>query len=363
MSYPSFGPDDPLSRDALASTVSAIRPDWRLLDADPIPAGSDIVYTVTVAPTERNEGDSEATHEAVLKCFRPSDTLSFRTHERFLVEVDLLELVGRETDLPVPTVFGVCESHEDLPVPAFLMERCPGEPVAEVPVGRSDGVSDRLVRESGRYLARIHDLRPFDAFGDLVTAENGRTDATRGEPVVADGRSEWSKRVRHIVEDSLDELDATQFADLEAGLREYTEERLATLDLDAESVLLHGDYRPGNLLWDPETGEVTATLDWGAAQAGDPRYELAWVVREFSERAPLDSPVRRRVRETLFEAYEDERGAFFDRDAAFERRQRFYLAITWITELRWFDYWLARADESVREARAAQLRENVEALL
>ena len=73
MTYPSFGPDDPLSRDALASTVSAIRPDWRLLDADPIPAGSDIVYTVTVAPTERNEGDSEATHEAVL------DEVSFST--------------------------------------------------------------------------------------------------------------------------------------------------------------------------------------------------------------------------------------------------------------------------------------------
>lgn len=363
MNYPSFGPDDPLSRDELAATVSAVRPDWRLVDADPIPEGSDIVYAVTVVPVERAESDPTATREAVLKCFRTSDALSVRTHQRFLVEVDLLELADRETDLPVPAVFGVCESHDYLPMPAFLMERRPGQSVSTVPLDGTDGVSDRLVRESGRYLARVHDLRSFGAFGDLVTAENGPTDATRGDPVVADGRSEWVDRVRDIVEDSLDELDGTRFGDLGSGLREYTEERLTTLDLDAEPVLLHGDYRPGNLLGDPETGEVTAVLDWGAAQAGDARYELAWVVREFSKQAPPDSPVRRRVRETLFDAYEDERGVAFGRDGAFERRQRFYQSVTWVCELQWFDHWWAGADESVREARAEQLRENVQALL
>jgi len=363
MSHPILGPDDPLSRAELASTISAIRPDWQLVDADPIPDGSDIVYTVTVAPTERDGTDPEATREAVLKCFRTADALSFRTHERFLVEVDLLELVGRETDIPVPAVFGVSESHDDHPMPAFLMEQRPGESVSNVPVDGTDGVFDRLVRESGRYLAQIHDLRSFDAFGDLVTADNGQTDATRGEPVVADGRSECIDRVRDIVEDSLDELDETRFADLEAGLREFTEDRLATLDLDAEPVLLHGDYRPGNLLGNPETGEMTGVLDWGAAQAGDPRYELAWVVREFSEQAPVDSPVRRRVRETLFDAYESARDDRLDRDAVFERRQRFYLVVTWIAELGSFDRWWAGADESVRERRAEQLRENVDALV
>lgn len=360
MSYPSFGPEDPLSRETLAATVSAVRPDWRLLDAEPMPEGSDIVYGVTVATGDGNPNGT-GSRETVLKCFRTSDALSFRTHERFLVEVDLLELVGCETDLPVPEVYGVCESHDELPAPAFLMERLPGESVSGVPVGGNRAVVDRLVRESGRYLARIHDLRTFDAFGDLVarSTESPALD----EPEVDEGRADWVDRLRDIVTFALDDLDGTRFANLEGGLREYVDDRLDGLDLDAEPVLLHGDYRPGNLLADPDTGEVTAVLDWGASQAGDPRYELAWVVREFSKQAPLDSPVRARVREALFEAYERERGIAFDRDDAFERRQRFYQSVTWICELQWFEYWWAGADEAVREARAAQLRENVEALL
>ncbi|WP_436924767.1 phosphotransferase family protein [Halosimplex amylolyticum] len=362
MSYPSFGPDDPLSRDTLAAIVSAVRPDWRLLDAEPMPEGSDIVYGVTVATGSGESTQSE--REAVLKCFRTSDALSFRTHERFLVEVDLLELAGRETDLPVPEVYGVCESHDELPAPAFLMERLPGESVSGVPVGDNQAVVDRLVRESGRYLARIHDLRTFEEFGDLVT---GSADPNDGpgpdEPVVQGGRDDWVDRLRDIVAFALDDLDGTRFADLEGDLRVYVDDRLDNLTFDAEPVLLHGDYRPGNLLADPDTGEVTAILDWGASQAGDRRYELAWVVREFSKQAPLDSPVRERVRETLFDAYEREGGVAFDRDEAFERRQRFYQSVTWICELQWFGYWWAGADESTKEARAAQLRENVEALL
>lgn len=363
MSYPSFGPDDPLSGPELSEAVSATCPDWRLVDAEQMPEGSDIVYGVAVTTPDREESESKATREAVLKCFRTSEALSVRTHERFLVEVDLLELVGRETDLPVPELFGVCESHDAFPIPAFLMERRPGEPVSDITASADELVADRVLRESGRYLARIHDLRSFDTFGDLVTAENGHSDATRDAPVVDDGRAKWVDRLRDIVEHPLDELDDTRFADLEPGLRDYAEDGLAAIDFDAEPVLLHGDYRPGNLLADPETGDLTAVLDWGASQAGDFRYELAWVVREFSKQAPLDSPVRRRVRETLFDAYEAERGVTFDRDGAFERRQRFYQSVTWVCELQWFDYWWADADESVREARAEQLRENVEALL
>lgn len=361
MTLPGYGRDAALSADELAATVEAVCPDWRLVDADPMPEGSDIVYGVTV-----RDGDGP-TRDAVLKCFRPGKSPT-HTPERFLAEVDLLGIVGRETDLPVPDLFGVRESHESAPSPAFLMERLPGEPPSAA-AGPSDrptdgGTTDRLLRESVRYLARIHDLRSFESFGELVGASNRRdTGADPAEPVVRDGHDTWADRLDALLAFSLDGLADTRFADLESGLREYAEERLAALDLDADAALLHGDYRPGNLLAD-STGEVTAVLDWGAAQAGDPRYELAWAVREFSGRAPLGSPTAERVRSTVFDAYEDERGRPFDRGSdEFERRQRFYRAVTWITELRWFDHWWAGADESVHEDRAARLRGNVEELL
>lgn len=48
------------------------------------------------------------------------------------------------------------------------------------------------------------------------------------------------------------------------------------------SVLLHGDFWPGNVLW--EAGKLTAVLDWEDARVGDPlldlaisRLDLAWI--------------------------------------------------------------------------------------
>jgi len=348
VSYPGPDTDSGLSVDTIASTVSTVRPDWTLVDAESLPAGSDFVHGVTVRDSDGRE------REAVLKCRRSGGAAMARSPERFLVEVELLALPARETDLPVPEVLGVCETSEtpeSVPTPAFLMERMPGTPPSRVPDAES-AASDRLLRESGRYLARIHDLRQYDRFGDLVASLDG-------EPVVPDGRASWRDRLRDIVTSALDDFDD---AALEVSLREYVDDRLATLDLTAESVLLHGDYRPGNMLATPASGEVTAVLDWGAAQAGDPRYELAWVVREFARQAPVGSAAREQVREALFDAYEDKRGDTFERNVAFERRQSFYRAVTWITEFGWFDVWWGGADESVRRQRLATLRENLDGL-
>lgn len=48
----------------------------------------------------------------------------------------------------------------------------------------------------------------------------------------------------------------------------------------AELVLLHGDYRTGNYLFDEATGEITALLDWELARIGDYHEDLGWVLME-----------------------------------------------------------------------------------
>jgi tRNA A-37 threonylcarbamoyl transferase component Bud32 len=40
--------------------------------------------------------------------------------------------------------------------------------------------------------------------------------------------------------------------------------------------LVHGDYGPQNMLFDPDTFAVTAILDWEWAHPGDPIEDLAW---------------------------------------------------------------------------------------
>ena len=41
-------------------------------------------------------------------------------------------------------------------------------------------------------------------------------------------------------------------------------------------VLVHGDFGPNNLLFDPDTFEVTAVVDWEFAHLGDAVEDLAW---------------------------------------------------------------------------------------
>ncbi|MFC3230502.1 phosphotransferase family protein [Marinibaculum pumilum] len=70
-------------------------------------------------------------------------------------------------------------------------------------------------------------------------------------------------------------------------------------------VLVHGDYRNGNVMVDP--GGVTAVLDWELAHTGDPMEDLGWLCVN-SWRYGGDGPVGGfGAREDLFAGYE--RGA------------------------------------------------------
>ena len=47
-----------------------------------------------------------------------------------------------------------------------------------------------------------------------------------------------------------------------------------------ELVMAHCDYRTGNYLFDEESGEITAILDWELARIGDFHEDLAWVLMQ-----------------------------------------------------------------------------------
>lgn len=47
-----------------------------------------------------------------------------------------------------------------------------------------------------------------------------------------------------------------------------------------ELVLVHCDYRTGNYLFDEDSGEITAILDWEMAHIGDFHEDLAWVLMQ-----------------------------------------------------------------------------------
>jgi aminoglycoside phosphotransferase (APT) family kinase protein len=86
-------------------------------------------------------------------------------------------------------------------------------------------------------------------------------------------------------------------------------------------VLVHGDFRSGNFLYDDD-GRLTAVLDWELAHLGDPHEDLGWVVNDlFSVRT--DSGERLACgllpREEMLRRYEEASGTRVDR-----KRLRFY---------------------------------------
>jgi aminoglycoside phosphotransferase (APT) family kinase protein len=82
----------------------------------------------------------------------------------------------------------------------------------------------------------------------------------------------------------------------------------------AETTLVHGDFRMGNLIVGPEG--VRAVLDWELAHTGDPMEDLAWMcVRSWrfgNDDMPVGGVGRR---EDFFGAYETASGRTVNREA------------------------------------------------
>lgn len=174
----------------------------------------------------------------------------FETSLPLPVEASLLKAVG-EADVTVARLIRDCPAEDGLGE-AYVVERVAGETL-----GRRIAVDEAfaparavLGQQCGETLARIHAL-----------------DAT-SLPALK-------------VEDARAVLD--RYADIyrrSSGPRPVIEAALqwmyARIPDPVEPKLVHGDFRNGNLMVDPQKG-LTAVLDWELAHFGDPAEDLGWL--------------------------------------------------------------------------------------
>ena len=154
---------------------------------------------------------------------------------------------ARAHGVPAPEIVRVCEPGDGLGV-AYVMRRLRGETIARK-ILRDDAYATaraRLTAQCGNAVARIQSTQ----FGSLP---------------VLDAAAQLS-----LYEALFRSFDAPRpvFELALATLRER-------LPAPAASVLVHGDFRLGNLMVD-ETGLVAA-LDWELAHLGDPAEDLGWM--------------------------------------------------------------------------------------
>ena len=165
----------------------------------------------------------------------------------------------------VPIVRHVCDDADGLGE-AYVMVRVSGETLGRKITSdpRFDAVRPALARQCGESLVAIHKTTP--PAGLKLKSVNGREELDRYEEVYRATGAE-----RPILEL------AFQY------LRKHVPDPV-------EPVLLHGDFRNGNIMFDPEKG-VAAILDWELAHLGDPAEDMGWICTNSWRFGRPDRPV------------------------------------------------------------------------
>ena len=180
--------------------------------------------------------------------------------------------------------------------PGLLMERVEGETVARRLLADAAfaAVRPRLLDQMAGALVRMH----------AVPAE-----ALAGLPGPASGQLPIDFQLAEV-EASLRALGEPHPA-LELGLR-WLRRDMPSCD---RLVVVHGDYRLGNVVVEPREG-LRAVLDWELAHLGDPGEDVGWACMRFWRSVDRPGAPALGTRQRFLDAYAAQGGRRFDTEAA-----------------------------------------------
>ena len=178
-------------------------------------------------------------------------------------EFDLLKALER-TPVPAPRVFWFDGDGRWLERPAMIMEKASGTAERELLSARNKQGLDLVARvgistQIAEALARIHRV-------DVTTLALDRP-ASASNPALEQLEFYDAEILKTLVE-PMPEL---RLASL--WLREHLPEP------PARATLVHGDYRPANVL--VAEGRLSAVLDWEFAHTGDPAEDIGWYLTSY----------------------------------------------------------------------------------
>lgn len=185
-------------------------------------------------------------------------------------EYRVMQLLA-ETAVPAPEPVLFCPDESILGEQFFVMTALDGEVVhlgSDLPPRfRTEHAREQMGYTLVETLADIHSLDP-DGFADVCEYHSPAGQITR----------------------SLDRLDeVTSATELELSrLRTVGDWLLENAPPAHDTALLHGDFRPGNVLFEGrEKPEATGVLDWETALLGDPLTELGYLLLRWRDDGDL----------------------------------------------------------------------------
>lgn len=162
----------------------------------------------------------------------------------------------RDTGVPVPRTYALCEDPEVIGTIFFVMEFVAGR-IFRVPHMPDLSPAERgpIVRAMVETLAKLHQVDP----GAVALEGFGRSGEYVNRQI-----ARWSKIYR---------ASETRHIPAMERLLEWLPENVPDKD---ETTVIHGDFRLGNLIVHPTEPKIVAVLDWELSTLGHPLADLAY---------------------------------------------------------------------------------------
>jgi aminoglycoside phosphotransferase (APT) family kinase protein len=261
--------------------MSGRRGEVRVRDVEPLLGGtSSLTYSAQV------EGPSE--ERIVLKVAPPG--LEPVRNRDVLRQAKVFDVLVDVPGVAVPRVFGTSEGDPPETPPLFVMNFVPGESYEPVLNPPRPDLSAEVIE--ARALAAARMMAALHAADTSALGDERETDLAREV-----GR--WTKAFSTVDDD------------LRGGERagRVQEALEKTLPESLPSVILHGDYRLGNM--QIEGTKIGALIDWEIWSLGDPRLDLAWFLLNSDPRhpsSPAEGQARMPTSDRLIAAYAEAAG-------------------------------------------------------
>jgi len=165
------------------------------------------------------------------------------------------------SDVPVPKMFALCEDADVIGTKFYVMEHIEGRLFTDVLLpGLSNAERSAIYEDLARVLAALHGVDPQAV---------GLEDFGRPGNYYARQISRWSKQYVASQTEPIEAMDR---------LMEWLPANIPDSD---ETVVVHGDYRLGNVLIHPTEPRIVGVLDWELSTLGHPLADLGYICMDY----------------------------------------------------------------------------------
>ena len=164
----------------------------------------------------------------------------------------------RNTAVPVPEALCFCDDESIIGTVFYVMEFVPGEIYSDPDLPQMTREQRaKIYDELNRVIAALHALDP---------AAVGLADFGKAGNYAERQIARWTKQYRATETEKIDAMER-----LIGWLPAHI-----PADEEQQTRIIHGDYRIGNVIFDPDALTIRAVLDWELSTLGNPLADLAY---------------------------------------------------------------------------------------